>query len=102
MTGCSMIITTTNNEDTAHSLSVELVKSGIARCVQIDKVDSVYEWEGVIEKASEYRLFIKVADENIEAVKELIVKLHNYDLPEVIVLSIKDSTEEYIKWLKYQ
>jgi periplasmic divalent cation tolerance protein len=100
MTGCSIVITTTDNELLAKEIARALIGCELVGCVQIDEVYSIYEWNGSIEESQEYRLIIKASDSNLEAIEAKIKELHNYDLPEIIRLSIDGGEHNYIKWLK--
>jgi periplasmic divalent cation tolerance protein len=100
MTGCSVIITTTDSDVVSKEIARELVKLRLAKCVQIDKVSSVYEWMDEIEECQEYRLMIKAPNEHLKAIEKKVVELHNYDLPQIIILDIQGGLAEYINWLK--
>jgi len=100
MTNCSILITTTDNHDLSRKLARELIAAGLSKCAQIDKVTSIYEWEGAVEEAQEYRVMFKVADKNLDAAQAQIAKLHNYALPEIIAVSIDAGSAAYINWLK--
>ena len=100
MTNCSIILTTTDQPEIARAIASDLVKSNLASCVQIDKVTSIYEWQGNIAEAEEYRLSIKAADKNIKAIEKRILELHNYELPEIIAIPITGGSDKYIMWLK--
>lgn len=99
MTNCSIIITTTTDEAVAHHIAKHLVSKQLAKCVQIERIQSIYMWEGKLVEEGEYRLQIKVADILAAQVMEQIKALHNYQLPEIIQLAINNGNKEYLQWL---
>lgn len=99
MTNCCIIITTTDNLETATHISHSIIKQNLARCVHRDNIESIYEWEGEIITSQEYRLTIKCTNLHAKAVMDYIKLEHNYKLPEIIKINIDDGNEEYLKWL---
>ncbi|MDO8735219.1 MAG: divalent-cation tolerance protein CutA, partial [Elusimicrobiota bacterium] len=78
-----------------------IVKERIVACVNIvKKIESIYWWQGKIEKSTETLLIMKT---KILLVKKLIKKvkaLHSYTVPEIIFLPIIDGNPDYLKWIK--
>ena len=96
-----IIICNTPNIDKAKEISHNLVKQKLAACVNIiDKVTSIYEWEGKIVEDTETTLVIKTLRENSESVESEILSLHPYDVPEIIRIDVTSSNENYYNWLK--
>ena len=54
-TGVTITLTTTDDLVIAKKIAHSLIESKLAKCVQMDKTTSVYEWNGKIEEADEYR-----------------------------------------------
>ena len=80
------VITTTDSNKTANVLAKRLVKDNLSPCVQITpNFKSVYKWEGRLEISGEVQLIIKTIPKNIQICKNLILKYHNYDVPEIVV-----------------
>ncbi len=78
-----------------------MVDEGIAACVQIDgPIHSVYKWEGKRCASSEYRLWIKVLESQLEATRERVQKLHPYDIPQWIEIEAAKVDEKYLKWVQ--
>ena len=95
-----VVITTTDNEKTASMLAEELVKERLVACAQIfENVTSTYWWEGKIEKAKEFVLFLKTKKEAYETLEKRIKELHNYTTPEIIALPIEAGSKDYLDWL---
>ena len=54
-TGVTITLTTTDDLAVAKKIAHSLIESKLAKCVQMDKTTSVYEWEGKVEESDEYR-----------------------------------------------
>ena len=94
-----IIHTTTDSEITAINIAKILVSTKLSPCVQvISKIKSIYEWSGELEITDEILLIIKTIPENIIDCKELILKHHNYDVPELIVYNGEIIVEDYADW----
>lgn len=80
-----------------------LLKYKMAACVSmVDKVESVFSWDGEIEKEREVLLMIKTLRANFDKIKTLITELHPYNVPEIIALPIVECSKEYLQWLAHE
>ena len=94
-----IIQTTIDSIKTAESISEILVKNNISPCVQIiSNVKSVYQWKDTVEHSSEILLLIKTIPENVQKCKDIILKHHNYDTPELIVMDGYIVEDNYQTW----
>ncbi len=100
MTGCCIIITTTDKEKVAENIATTLVEQGFAKCVWNDNVKSTYMWEGKLTHDIEYRIMIKSAISNADKIIEEIKSMHNYSLPGIVQLNIDSGNENYLSWLR--
>ena len=95
-----VVLVTTPNISEAEKIAGELVKDGLAACVNIiNKVRSIYRWQGEICRDSEALCIIKSVKGNFEALKDKVKSMHSYTVPEVIGLPIEVGSEKYLKWL---
>jgi len=94
-----IIQTTTDSTNTAQSISEILVKNNLSPCVQIiPNIKSVYQWKDKVEHSSEILLLIKTIPENVQKCKNIILKHHNYDTPELIVMDGYILEDDYQAW----
>jgi periplasmic divalent cation tolerance protein len=99
MTDKRVVLTTTGSVDEARRIAETLVDRKLAACVNIiPKVVSIYRWKGKVEEAEEWILLIKTAA-GFELVRDAILEMHSYELPECLSISIEDGSLEYLKWL---
>ena len=91
--------TTTNEKKVAMLIFNELVRMKFAACVQIiPNLTSTYIYDKKIQNETEYLILIKTSIMNLLKCKELILKYHNYDVPEIIQLDAKILHNDYGKW----
>lgn len=77
-----------------------LVENDLAVCVNIiEKVRSIYKWEGKVEKSVESLLIIKAMTKNTEALIAKVKEIHPYETPEVISYDIVAGNQDYLDWL---
>ena len=95
----SVVFVTTPTAD-GKNIAEILVKQKLAACVNIVPVRSIYSWKSKIEDDEENLLIIKTKDTMIEKLKKTITEIHPYDVPECIVLPIKDGLPDYLKWIE--
>lgn len=84
----------------AKEITKILMKHKLAACVSIvDKVQSVFSWDGEICEEKEFLMMIKTRRANYGKIKLVIEDIHPYNVPEIIALPIVDCSEDYLKWL---
>jgi periplasmic divalent cation tolerance protein len=77
-----------------------LVEDRLAACVNLlPLMDSVYRWEGRVERETERQVLIKTARERVAALWDRVRELHPYEVPEFLVLPIADGNEAYLRWV---
>ena len=93
------VLTTTDNLDEAKAIAAALVERKLAACVQISKIESIYQWQGATENSEEFRLLIKTTGDRYGDVEAVILELHSYDLPAVFALAVPDAYGPYAEWV---
>jgi periplasmic divalent cation tolerance protein len=86
---------------TAEMIARALVEESLAACCNLlPQARSIYRWEGAIEQADEIVVMIKTTASRFEAMRDRVVELHPYDVPEVIALPITDGHAPYLEWVR--
>ena len=65
----------------------------------IKGVESMFWWQGKIDKASEAMLVIKTRSDLFNKVCACVKSLHSYDTPEVIAFPVIDGNPDYLNWI---
>jgi periplasmic divalent cation tolerance protein len=100
MTDKRIVMTTAGSVDEARRIAETLVDRKLAACVNIvPKVVSIYRWKGKVEEAEEWLLWVKTASP-FEPVRDAILEMHSYELPECLSISIEEGSQQYLKWLE--
>ena len=95
-----LALSTVGKAEDAERIARALVERGLAACVNVvPGVVSIYRWKGQIEREGELLLVIKTRTERFEALREALVSLHPYEVPELIVLPIMAGHAPYLAWL---
>ncbi|OGL46193.1 MAG: hypothetical protein A2W05_11060 [Candidatus Schekmanbacteria bacterium RBG_16_38_10] len=96
-----MIITTVNSDSAAKKIAQALIEEKLAACVNIiPSVTSIFRWEGKVSTESELILIAKSKEKLFDEIKDKILSLHPYKLPEIITVPIVDGSKEYLKWVE--
>jgi periplasmic divalent cation tolerance protein len=92
---------TAANPEEALQLAENLVNEKLCACVNIlPAIESVYRWEGKVNKDREVLLLIKTTDERFDALQTRILELHSYTTPEIIAVKIERGSNAYLEWLR--
>jgi periplasmic divalent cation tolerance protein len=95
-----LVLTTLPVDADIAAFARSLVDERLAACVNVLPVmDSVYRWEGRVERESERQLIIKTTRERTETLWERVRELHPYEVPEFVVVSIVDGNDAYLRWI---
>jgi periplasmic divalent cation tolerance protein len=96
----AVVITTVESEQDAEALAKSLIDQSLGACVQIDgPITSHYRWSGKVEQAKEYRLTIKTTRQAWPALKEKLAKMHPYEEPQIVMISVDDASDGYRNWV---
>jgi len=77
-----------------------LVDERLAACVTCcGPVQSVYRWQGDVEREDEQLVMIKTTRRRVDALRARVIDLHPYDTPEFIVVPVIDGAPDYLHWV---
>lgn len=97
----NLVYITAKDKEEARKIGKELVKVRLAACVNIiDKMNSMYWWEGKIQDDNEAILIAKTKESLVPKLIKKVKSLHSYSCPCVISLPILEGNKEYLKWLQ--
>jgi len=85
---------------TAEYIARVLVEDRLAACVNLlPGVRSVYRWEGEVAVDDEVLLMIKTTQDRLPALRDRLVALHPYDVPELVAVTVADGLPAYLRWI---
>jgi len=77
-----------------------IVEKKLGACVNItSEINSVYFWNGNIEKDDEHLLIIKSRKDKFKELEEEVKKVHPYTVPEIIAMPIILGSNNYLNWI---
>jgi len=95
------VVTTAPDAATAAELATGVVEERLAACANIFAgVTSIYWWEGEVQRDQETLVVFKTGVERIPALRDRIVELHPYDVPEVLVVPVPGGSKAYLDWVR--
>lgn len=101
--GVLLVITNLPDAASAEKLTRQIIEARAAACVnRLAPCTSTYRWNDNIETASEVPLLIKTTIEAYPHLENLIRKVHPYELPEIIAVSVTAGLPSYLDWVNKQ
>lgn len=100
MIDARIVLTTAGSAQEAEKIATTLVERRLAACVNIlPQIQSIYRWQGDVERATEWLLIIKSRAAAFESVRDAIREIHSYKLPECIMVEIESGSKPYLDWI---
>lgn len=100
---CDVVVVTITGDDreALAAIAVGAVDGRLAACGQVGgPVQSVYRWDGAVQRAEEWTLSLKTAADRAEELVALVVEQHDYDVPEVLVAPLSGGLAPYLDWVR--
>ena len=95
-----IVFMTAPNVDEANLLADMLVDKRLAACVQIMReMESVYRWQGKVERQREVLLIAKTFSSKFVEIEKEVIKLHSYETPEIVAIPLSAGSGPYLEWL---
>lgn len=95
-----IVLTTVGADFNVGPMAHDLVERRLAACVNIvERVQSIYRWEGQVTEEREQLLIIKTTDARVDELREALIAQHPYDTPEFVVVPISAVSDSYGEWL---
>lgn len=96
-----VVFVTVPDPKIAGQLAHALVQERLAACVNVfPAVRSVYAWKGEICNEGELLCLIKTRRVLFAELRERVLDLHPYEVPEIIALPLVEGSDTYLAWLR--
>jgi periplasmic divalent cation tolerance protein len=93
------ILTTIDSAERAQGIASALVERKLAACVQISEVESVYSWQGTVQREREFRIMAKTLAGRYADAEAAIRELHTYELPAIYAVPVTEVFAPYADWV---
>ena len=95
-----LVLTNCPDVEVADRIARTIVEQQLAACVnRLAPVESVYRWQGAVERATEVPLLIKTTRERYAEIEQAIRALHPYEVPEIIAMPVSAGLASYLRWV---
>ena len=99
-TAVKIVFCTFPDVEKARQIGTVIVERQLAACVNlIPKIESIYRWEGKVERADEVLGVFKVSESNYASLEAALGELHPYEVPEVIAVDVMAGLPAYLQWV---
>jgi periplasmic divalent cation tolerance protein len=100
MTETLVVLVTTPTAEKAAEIARALVEERLAACGNVvPGLRSIYRWEGKVQDDAEALLVLKTTRARFEALRERVLALHPYEVPEVIAVPVEAGSAAYLAWI---
>jgi periplasmic divalent cation tolerance protein len=95
-----LVLSTVGSAEDAERIARTLVERRLCACVNVvPGVVSIYRWKDGVERDAERLLLIKTRADRFAALRDAILEIHPYEVPEVLALPVADGSPAYLAWL---
>lgn len=99
-TDAIVVFITAPTADEASRLADALVEARLAACVQtLPEMQSVYRWQGKIERQKEVLIIVKTIASKFESLERTVREIHSYETPEIVAFPLTAGSNSYLQWL---
>ena len=95
-----IITTACDKKEIADKMIETLLRKRLVSCCQLTNIYSSYWWNGKIENHPEYFIQMKTKKKLYKEVEKEILKIHDYEICEILSYDITDGNEEFLKWIE--
>ncbi|MCU0788849.1 MAG: divalent-cation tolerance protein CutA [Verrucomicrobia bacterium] len=96
-----LLLVTAPDLAVARTLARAALEQKLIACANlVPRIESHYSWQGRLECSKEVLLVLKSRKPLLPRLEKLLLKLHPYDTPEILVLPLAAGTRRYLDWLR--
>lgn len=95
-----LVLCTFPDPEKAREIGTLLVERQLAACVNLlPGVESIYRWQGQVERASEVMAVFKTTGGAYGALAGALAELHPYEVPEIIAFRPEAVAGPFLAWV---
>jgi periplasmic divalent cation tolerance protein len=100
MTEYIQVFTTTDTKENARQIAKKVVEKNLAACAQIiGPISSIFWWKNNINEEEEWLIIIKSRKDLYDDLEHAIMKVHKYEIPEILAVPVLAGAKSYLEWL---
>jgi periplasmic divalent cation tolerance protein len=100
MTDAVVVLVTAPSADVAAAIARAVVEERLAACGNVlPAVRSIYRWQGEVQDEAEALLILKTQRRRFPELRDRILALHPYEVPEVLALPVEAGSDAYLDWI---
>ena len=100
MTDAVVVLVTAPSAEVAASIARALVEERLAACGNVlPGLRSIYRWQGKVQEDAEALLILKTQRKRFGELRDRVLALHPYEVPEVLALPVEAGSEPYLDWI---
>jgi periplasmic divalent cation tolerance protein len=96
-----LVYVTFPNLQIAQEIAQKLLIGKLIACANIEKIESIYEWENEIQNDVEYKAIFKTSKSKLKHIKRFIKENHPYQTPFIAQWTV-NVNKSYGEWIKKQ
>lgn len=91
---------TASTIEEARRIATELVEKKLVACANIfPHIESIYIWNGKLEKGHEIKVILKIRTDLFSIVKDFIEANCSYEVPSITLMYFEDGNEAFLNWV---
>src|SRR5512143_3585547 len=103
MTDVLVVLVTAPSAPVAAEIARALVAERLAACGNVvPGLRSIYRWQGKVRDDAEALLLLKTSRARWPALRDRVLALHPYEVPEVLALPVEAGSARYLAWVGAQ
>jgi len=96
-----LVYITSKNKTEAAELAQQLLQNRLVACVNLFVgCESMYWWQGKIEKSEEVILVAKTLSHYEQSICDWVKKVHSYSCPCIVFLPIEGGNPDFLNWIQ--
>jgi periplasmic divalent cation tolerance protein len=100
VTDAVVVLVTAPTAEKAVELARTVVEEKLAACANVlPGVRSIYRWKGAVQDDAEVLLLLKTQRKRFPELRDRLLALHPYEVPEVLALPVEAGSEAYLDWI---
>jgi periplasmic divalent cation tolerance protein len=93
-------LTTISANADSDAFARTLVERRLIACANVIRdVGSTYRWDGKVVVEREQLVILKLSRSGVPALESALKEIHDYEVPELLVLGVSDGAAAYLSWV---